>query len=102
MVHVLRRKMTDPTTQRQTQHASTERACLDDGGDQAAVWHGHSQCDVDVLVVGDAVAVRRARCRQPLLSAAQRCMLLDDAVRQQARQVQAVEACCSTSAWLGS
>lgn len=35
---------------------------LDHGRDQAAVRHGHRQRHIDVLVVGDAVAVRCARC----------------------------------------
>ena len=35
---------------------------LDDGRDEAAIGHGHCQCDIDALVVGDAIAVSRARC----------------------------------------
>ena len=42
---------------------------LDHGGDQATVRHRHRKRNIDVLVVCDTVAVRRACCiRHPRLS----------------------------------
>ena len=35
---------------------------LNHGRDEATVWHGHSQGDIDVLIVCDAIAVSGAGC----------------------------------------
>lgn len=35
---------------------------LDDRCDEAAIRHSHCNCHIDVLVVGDALGVRRAGC----------------------------------------
>ena len=36
---------------------------LDDRGDEAAIWHGYCQRNVDVLVICDALAIRGAGCK---------------------------------------
>ncbi len=37
---------------------------LDDGSNEATVWHGQSQGDIDALIVCDAVAISGAGCMQ--------------------------------------
>lgn len=36
--------------------------------DESTVGHGHSQSHVDLLIVGDAVAIRGAGCREQMES----------------------------------